>query len=211
MNDEVASLGNTQLKTLPGISKGAIYVVVAEDDTIMVAIKPEAQMVYFDSLRRFFQIGFRIHVRPQEGKTLPIKEEVAERLNIGHLSSRQGDEVEGKPRYVGQCRIPACNLTLSPWVVQAHIVEGQLIEKLVDGLYERLKDSGLTILVPPALLLDMARERFLDMIPDNKVPLPEVKVYFGKESYAPPESDGPPKISMDTPGSPPFGMGEGDA
>jgi hypothetical protein len=153
------------LKTIPGASKGAIYIVVAEDPNIMVAVKPEAQMVYFDK--------------------------------IGYLSKREDND-----RYVGQLRIPACNLTLSPWVVQQHIVEDKLIEKLVDGLYDRLSGaSGLTLIVGQDDLLTVLRERFLDMIPDNKVPLPEVKVYFGKDSYGPPEPDGPPAIGEDYPDS----------
>jgi hypothetical protein len=185
------------LKTIPGASKGAIYIVVAEDPNIMVAVKPEAQMVYFDKTRRFFQIGLRVHVRPQEGKALPPRDGVAEYLNIGYLSKREDND-----RYVGQLRIPACNLTLSPWVVQQHIVEDKLIEKLVDGLYDRLSGaSGLTLIVGQDDLLTVLRERFLDMIPDNKVPLPEVKVYFGKDSYGPPEPDGPPAIGEDYPDS----------
>ena len=67
MNDATFS----ELKTLPGISKGATYVVIAEDDDIMVAVKPDVSMVYFSEAVRFVQIGFNIHVRPQEGKSLP--------------------------------------------------------------------------------------------------------------------------------------------
>jgi len=175
------------LKVIPGVSKGAIYVVIAEDDDMMVAIKPEVGMVYFDDMRRFFQIGFRIHVRPQPGKTLQIKSIVEKQLNLGYLAEREDND-----RYVGQCRIPACNLTLSPWVVQEHIVQDHLIERLVEGLFSQLKDSGLNLIVTEENLCEAARERFLDMVPDNKVPLPEVKVYFGKESYYPP--DGPGKV-----------------
>lgn len=196
----------SNLKTIKGVSPKAVYVVVAEDDAMMVALKPEAGMVYFDSMRRFFQIGFRIHVRPQEGKTLPPRKEVEASLNIGHLSERE----DGPSRYVGQVRIPACNLTLSPWVVQENIVQGQLIEKLILGLYERLNLSGLKMIIDATSLIEMAKERFLDMIPDNKVPLPEVKVYFGKDSYYPPNPEGPPKSPPvdDEPGA--EAQGDGD-
>jgi hypothetical protein len=183
----------SNLKTVPGISDDTIYVVVAEDDNLMVAVKPECGLVYFDQMRRFFQIGFRIHVRPQEGKTLPDRAEVETKLGIGHLSTRS----KGTPRYVGSCRIPACNVTLSPWVVQDHIAQDHLIERLVGGMYERLAASGLKIIIDMDAMIEMARERFLDMIPDNKVSLPESKVYFGKESYYPPQSDGPPKPKLE--------------
>ena len=216
MND--ATSFNT-LKTVPGITKGVTYVVIAEDSDQFVAIKPEAQMVAFSPMIRFFQIGFRIHVRPQAGKELGIREAVQESLNIGYLSDRD----DATPRYVGTVRIPVCNPTLSPWVVQEHIVKGELIEKLVAGLYERLSESGLTIIVPQDALLTLARERFLDMIPNDATPLPEVKCYFGKDSYNPPEPSGPPKEQVGLtgvgsdgasgsmgPGGPKFGDGEGD-
>lgn len=179
------------IKTVPGVSKGTLYVVVAEDDNLMVALKPEAGMVYFDNMRRFFQIGFRIHVRPQEGKAMPERKALSEKLNIGFLAARNTDD-GGGARYVGNIRIPACNLTLSPWVVQEHIEQGHLIEMLVNELYNRLSKSGLNIVLSEDSLIELAREKFLDMIPDNKVPLPEQKVYFGKESYYPPNAEGPP-------------------
>jgi hypothetical protein len=198
------------IKTVPGASKGAVYVVIADNEDLLVAIKPEAGMVYFDTMRRFFQIGFRIHVRPQPGKTLPPRDEVQAMLNVGTLATRNPDD-GGGARYVGQVRIPACNLTLSPWVVQDHIAQDHLIERLVHGLYERLTQSGkVTIVTSEDMLIEVARERFLDMIPDNKVPLPEQKVYFGKESYYPPEGEGPPpSITGDDPFDPPASEGEG--
>ena len=184
--------GFNELKTIKGASDNTTYVVLAENEDIMVAVKPEAGMVYFDEMRRFFQIGYRIHVRPQPGKSLPKKETLEKVLGLGHLAIRKGGD-----RYVGQCRIPACNLTLSPWVVQDHIAQEHLIERLVDGLFERLVGSGLNIIVDKDMIIELSKERFLDMIPDNKVALPEQKVYFGTESYYPPESEGPPKVKTD--------------
>lgn len=192
MNEkQTSSVGFSELKTVPGVSAGTTYVVVAENSDILVAIKPEAQIVPFDPVRRFFQIGFRIHIRPQEGKGLPIKESVQESLNIGYLATRS----DSPARYVGQVRIPVCGFTQSAWVLNEAIIKDNLIGKLVKGLYERITASGLTVLVPEDALVTMATERFLDMIPDvGKVPMPECKVYFGKESYYPPEGDGPPKV-----------------
>lgn len=182
----------TEVKTVPGVSPGVVYAVVAENEDILVAIKPEASVVLFDQLRRFFQIGFRIHVRPQIGKVLPERDALAALLNIGHLSTRTSS-AGGPPRVVGTVRVPVCGLTLSPWVIQDAITEHKLIEMLVAGLYERLSGAGLKIILPEPALVEMARERFLDMIPDTKTPLPESKCYFGKDSYYPPEASGPPK------------------
>lgn len=175
-----------EVKTVPSVSGGSVYVIIAENDDLVVAVKPEAGLVYFDNARRFFQIGFRIHVQPKEGKTLAKKSEVQEYLNIGRLQSRE----DAVPRYTGQVRIPACDTTLSPWVVQEHITQGKLIEKLVDGLCGRLSEvPGLTLSINVDNLLELSKERFLDMIPDNKKKLPEVKVYFGNETYYPDEKD----------------------
>lgn|SRR5512141_1758929 len=182
--------GFAEVTTVPGVSMGTVYVVVGQNDDFFVAIKPEVSVVMFDSLRRFFQIGFRIHIRPREGKDLMPKATVAEQLNIGHLGSRENSPPQ---RYVGVIRVPVCGLTLSPWVVQESITEHKLIEMLVNGLYERLNAAGLSIFIPPAALIELSRERFLDMIPDNKTPLPEMRCYFGRESYYPPQSEGPPK------------------
>ena len=170
------------LKTIHGASDMTTYVVVAEDSDMLVAIKPEAGVVNFDPTRKFFQIGFRVHVRPKEGKQLPDRDACDEKLGIGYLAEREGND-----RFVGYVRIPACNITLSPWVVHDQIAEHHLVEQLVNALLDRLEIAGLAITSPREMILTATKEQFIDLIPDNKMLLPEVKVYFGKEDYYPTE------------------------
>jgi len=172
----------SKLKTIPGTSENTTYVVIAENEDVMVAIKPEVSLVNYDKSRQFFQIGLRIHVRPQVGKELPSRAACDEKLGIGYLADRDGS------RYVGYARIPACNLTMSPWVVQEQITENHLVEKLVEGLCDRLETAGLVLTSPKEMVLAALVEQFTDMVPDNKLPMPEIKVYFGKDDYYPPEA-----------------------
>lgn len=178
------------IKTVPGIQHGP-YVVVGENPETFVAIKPEAQMVYFADAVKFWQIGFRVHVRPQEGKDLPPKEAVQEDFSVGELESRDG---QSPPRYVTTVRVPVCGATMSAWVIHDYIKANNLIGVLVDALYAKLEASSMLPVIPKDQLLLMATEKFLDMIPDNNPgkALPEAKAYWGYESYDPPEGQ-PPK------------------